>query len=221
MELYVYLDESGNFDFSNKQGASKWIIITSLSTTNPEEGLIDYYRLKHKLIKGNYDVSSFHATEDKQVIRNQFFSVIAGLSNARIDGLAIRKNRLTPEWRKKREFYPIMLEYLLKYVFHPSGLNSRRFEHIYIFLAKMQLAKREREPMIFGIKRFLRHRLSEIPFTVSLHSCESNPYLQMVDYCCWSLFVKRERNELRPYNRLLNLVKSDFDIFECGETNWY
>jgi hypothetical protein len=221
MELYIFLDESGNFDFSNNQGATKWLMLTSLSTTDPQEALLEYYTAKYELIRSGYDVSYFHATEDSQIVRNRFFTVISGLSIARVDGLAIRKNRLNPLWRAQKEFYPRMLKYLLQYVFHPFGMDANRFDHILIFLAKMQLPKGHKSPIIAGIKNFLKQNLVEIPFSVSLHSSESNPYLQIVDYCSWALYVNRERCESRPLNRISNLINSDFDIFEYGDREWY
>lgn len=221
MELYIYLDESGNFDFSNEQGATRWLVLTSLSTRNPQEGLLEYNNAKHELIRSGHDVSCFHASEDRQLIRDHFFNVISGLSTVRIDGLAIRKNRLNPPWRTQKEFYPRMLEYLLRYVFHTYGMDASQYEHIFIFLAKMQLPKGHRGPMIAWVKHFLNKNLGEVPFSIALHPCESNPYLQMVDYCCWALYVNRERGETRPLRQISNLVHSNFDIFEYGTRDWY
>lgn len=189
--------------------------------SDPQEGLLEYFKVKHKLIKIGYDISHFHAAEDQQVIRDQFFNVISVLSNVRVDGISIRKNRLNPPWRVQRVFYPRILEYLLRYVFHPYGMDASRYEYIYIFLSKMQLPKGQKGPMVAGIKHFLNNHLCGVPFSINLHQCESNPYLQFVDYCCWALYVNRERGETRPLEQISHLIKSDFDIFETGTKNWY
>lgn len=46
--LYVFIDESGNYDFS-PSGTGYWIL-TSLITDDIRPGLIELYDLKHKLI---------------------------------------------------------------------------------------------------------------------------------------------------------------------------
>jgi len=198
MILYIFLDESGNFDFSNSPGATEWFHLTSLSTTNPEKGLVEFYRAKHEFIISGQDIPCFHASEDKQAVRDR-----------------------TPNWRLQKIFYPKLLGYLLQYVFHPYGMNAAKFEHILVFLAKMQLPKGHREPMLASIKWFLKHNLGGVPFSLLLHSCDSHPYLQMVDYCCWAFHAKRERNEERPYQQIRHHVRSDFDIFASGYKDWY
>ena len=77
--LYVFIDESGNFDFSNGQGATEWLGLTSLTTTDASEGVMELYQVKHNLIETGYDVERFHATEDKQIVRDAVFPVLAGL----------------------------------------------------------------------------------------------------------------------------------------------
>ncbi len=221
MVLYIFLDESGNFDFSNKPGASEWLGLTSLSTTDPEEGLRSYFKTKYELLMKGHDVFCFHATEDSQIVRNKFLPVISSLRNARIDSLAIRKRRLHPTWRDLHVFYPCMMEYLFKYVFHPFGTNVSKFNHVLIFLARMQIPKGQMTPMMIGIKRFLKQHLHNVPYTIGLHPSISHPYLQMVDYCSWVLYIKRARKELRPWKEIKHLVKSDFDIFARGFKNWY
>jgi len=219
--LYVFLDESGNFDFADKPGASKWLILTSLITTDPREGLNELYQTKHDLIAQGHDIERFHATEDPQLVRDRVFAILQTFRNARVDSLAIRKNRLNPAWRDSREFYPRMLQYLLKYPFDPRGLDIRQFDKVLIFMDRVEEARRKREALIGGIKNFMKPTLGKVPYSVVMHQSASHLYLQVVDYCCWALYVKHERNELRPWQQIQDLVKSDFDIFAKGAQDWY
>jgi hypothetical protein len=221
MILYIFLDESGNFDFHERPGATEWLILTSLSTTDPEEGLIEYYRVRHELIDAGHDIACFHATEDLQEIRNQFFPVIAGLKKARVDGIAVAKRYLYPPWREMNQFYPRMMAYLLRYVFDPKGMDVAKFDKILIFLAKMTLPKGHRKALLSGIKHYLRHDINDVPFRILLHSSQSHPYLQMVDYCSWALYVNHDKSETRPLNEIRHIVHSDFDIFQHGQKRWY
>ncbi|MBI4233150.1 MAG: DUF3800 domain-containing protein [Chloroflexi bacterium] len=219
--LYVFLDEAGNFDFSNRPGATEWLTLTSLLTTQPTEGIAELYEAKHNLIDLGHEVEYFHATEDRQVVRDRVFSILANLTSARVDSLAIRKRRLHPDWRDPHQFYPRMLGYLLQYPFDPRGLDVSRFDKVFIFIDRVDLPRRKREALIGGIKRFLKSRLGAVPYMVLMHQSASHLYLQAVDYYSWALFVRRERNEERPWEQIRHRVTSDFDIFASGHRDWY
>ena len=219
--LYVFIDESGNFDFSNGQGATEWLGLTSLTTTDASEGVMELYQVKHNLIETGYDVERFHATEDKQIVRDAVFPVLAGLQNARVDHLAIRKRRLNPDWRRPERFYPAMIPFLLQSPFNAKGLDVQQFERIVIFMDKVQLPKRRLERMIGAIKIYLKPRLGAVPYSIHIHDSRSHLYLQATDYFCWAVSVRRERDERRPYDVIKHLVRNDFDIFERGHTDWY
>lgn len=219
--LFVFLDESGNFDFSNGSGATEWLTLTSLVTTDPSECVMELYQTKHDLIATGHSMEFFHATEDKQEVRDKVFPVLAKLSCARVDSLAIRKRRLFPDWREKEEFYPRMLAYLLKYPFDPRGLDVSRFSSVVIFMDVVDATKRQRNSLVAGVKQFLKPRLGGVTYSIHMHRSASHLYLQAVDYFCWAMSVKRERGEVRPYQTIKGLVKSDFDIFENGNKDWY
>lgn len=222
MNLYVYLDESGNFDFSTKKGATKWITLTSLSTTNPSENLSNYYDLRHQLYCDGFpDLHEFHATEDRQKVRDLFLPQILDLTSARIDSLAIEKRKLYPKYREHREFYPFAMHHLLKYVFDAQGMDVSRFNHIFVCLDKIKPPKGQMQAMIKGIKLYLGHICGSVPYTLVFVPSETHPYLQYVDYCCWSIYAKYERQERRPYSLIQPKIHSDFDIFSMGNKYHY
>ena len=106
MTLYVFLDESGNFDFSGNDGASQWYCLTSLATTDPEEGIQEYYALRHELYHdGQEEQHWFHATEDKQAIRDRFLPLVGALTSARVDCVAVEKRKLLPSLRESKISY--------------------------------------------------------------------------------------------------------------------
>ena len=73
MRAYVYGDESGNFDFSDQNGASRYFILTTIAVTDHsiEADLID---LGRQLAWERESLSSgFHATNVKQRVRDRGF----------------------------------------------------------------------------------------------------------------------------------------------------
>jgi hypothetical protein len=219
--LNVFLDESGNFDFSNNSGASEWLLLTSVATADPSEGVAELYAAKHALIAEGFELEYFHASEDRQAVRDKVFQVIRNMESLRIDGLAVRKRKLNPAWRVRHEFYPRMIEYLLRYTFHHLGVDVRQYDRVHLFMDKVQLPRREKEALFRGIKQFMARHLGGMPYQIMMHSSCAHLYLQVADYCCWALSVRRERNEGRPYEAIRRLVRSDYDIFASGSKNWY
>ena len=71
--IYLFIDESGNFDFSKK--GTKFFVLTSLVTSSPSFKRYALLNLKYKLLKLGINQEYFHATEDKQFIRDKVFSI--------------------------------------------------------------------------------------------------------------------------------------------------
>lgn len=109
--LYVFLDESGNLDFS--QSGTKFIL-TSLTKERPFEAYKPLTELKYDLVESNINIEYFHAAEDRQPVRNKVFDIIKNhLEGTRIDGLIIEKRKVEPALRVEHRFYPEKLGYLL------------------------------------------------------------------------------------------------------------
>lgn len=49
----------------------------------------------------------------------------------------------------------------------------------------------------------------------------SHPLLQVADYCCWAVAKKWKDGELRPYEKIRKAIKTEFDIFRTGTTEYY
>lgn len=222
MDLFVFLDESGNFDFSNNEGATRWYTLTSLTTTDPTEGLAAYYQLRHELYYSFSDTHHrFHATEDKQDVRNEFFKILRSLRSARIDCVAIDKPYLFPGYRPAEKFYPFVMRHLLEYVFNPKGFDVDRYDRVLVCADKPRMPKGQNHGLISSTKRYLKSRLKHGQYSMVFAPSESHPYLQFVDYASWSLWVKRTRDEVRPYQETKHMVRSDYDLFQRGTTKWY
>lgn len=75
--IYLYADESGNFDFSRKPSASKYFILTTVRIDNHAIG-DELTALRRELAWSGVDLHrEFHATEDLQTVRDRVFQVIA------------------------------------------------------------------------------------------------------------------------------------------------
>jgi hypothetical protein len=89
--LYIFIDESGNFDFSPM--GTKYFALTCISTLNPLENRINLLDLKYKLLRAGVDQEFFRASEDKQPVRDEVFHLIEELDDFEIDSVIAQKNK--------------------------------------------------------------------------------------------------------------------------------
>ena len=93
--LYLFIDESGNFDFSSR--GTKYFLLSSIATFRPslyKEKILDF---KYDLLKNGYDKECFHATEDEQVVRDKFFSFVEEMGeHLDVYSVIIQKNKANP-----------------------------------------------------------------------------------------------------------------------------
>ena len=75
--LYVFIDESGNFDFTPK--GTKYFVLTGFTTFDPITHREQLIKLRYQLLREGYDHEYFHASEDKQFIRDEVFRLLGSL----------------------------------------------------------------------------------------------------------------------------------------------
>jgi len=217
--LYIFIDESGNRDFS-KNGTGYWII-TSLTTESVEQGILELHQLKHTLIGNGLDIECFHASEDRQAVRDKVFDVLRRLRGIRVDSVVVRKRMLEPVLRPMTNLYPKMLQDLLQNLFDSPDLDIRKFGRVVIFFDRAGSRRTEKEELVKVIKHYINLRFKGIPYQICMHQSASHPYLQMVDYFSWALYVKWERSEARPYDAISHLVRSELDVLKDCLVEWY
>ena len=217
--LYVFVDVSGNYDFSAT--GTKYIVLTSVMCTDICPGVLELYKLKHNMIDQGVDIEYFHAAEDRQVVRNGVFNVIAGLTGLRIDSVVVDKRKTAPNIRPRNIFYPKMVEYLLRYPFDSRGIDVGSFDKVFIFMDREGSRSSEKNALVKAVKLSLSRHLGKVPYVICMHSSISHYYLQIVDYCSWAIYVKHERQECRPYINIQSLITSEFAIFAQVDVTWY
>jgi hypothetical protein len=215
--LYIFLDESGNLDFSAK--GTKYFILCSVTKERPFNAYKDLCDLKYDLIESGHEIEMFHATEDRQAVRNQVFQIISRhLNGVRIDALIVEKRKTYPSWHSVEVFYPKMLAYLIRYIF--KGCKAEDFKEVIVITDQIPHQKK-RQAIIKGIKLTLAEMLPTKNYRVLHHDSKSCFDLQIADYCTWAIYKKWDSGETRPYQIIHSAVESEFDIFSKGEECFY
>lgn len=176
--------------------------------------------LKFDLLERGFDVECFHCTTDKQAIRDRVFDVIkASLPQLRIDSVIVRKRRTAPKVRDDMRFYPEMLGYLLRYILHPC--NTGKWSDLIVITDRLPLNKK-RQAIRKAIQQTLVKMLpNTVPYRILHHDSKSCCGLQIADYCNWAIFRKWESGDQRSYAYIQRAIRSEFDVFRNGHTDWY
>ena len=224
--LFIFIDESGNFDFS--PNGTKYFSISAISTLDPlgKEGL---EKIKYNLMKKGNDVEYFHATEDAQFVRDIIYNFIKNLEDIKIDSVIIQKNKANPSLyipEKKKmskkgkgyKLYIIALRTLLKYIFERYE-NSENIDLVVVTLSSI-FDKNKQGLIKMVIKKYLKQEFQK-PFFLYFHECRSDKNTQIADYCSWAIHKKWTDGEMRPYSAIQNKIRSEFDVFGIGESVYY
>ncbi len=225
--LFLYLDESGNYVFSKK--GSEHLIFTALSSNNPFKLHYALCEMEKKLRKANImkaDAKCFHATEDKQAVRDGVFKVLRRCNNFTVDSIIVEKSKTNPSLREETKLYIKIYHHLLTYIFQ----RRTKDEKILIYFDAAPI-KKKRHDFEKGVKEALSKILhkerigKEIIYSIQYLPISSSYGLQAVDYCAWAL-KKRwgdwgEKIDSRPYNCISRKVNSEHEIFKTGTTKYY
>ncbi len=203
--LYVFLDEGGNLDFSNT--GTKYFVITALSKERPFEAYKHLNDLKYDLVERGVEIEYFHASENKQDVRDSVFAVIdAHLDQTRIDCLVIDKSKVREDLQGEEKFYPEMLGHLLEVVVRNYDLKA--FSQVIVFTDTIPV-QRKRRSIEKTIKRSLGSRLpAALKYRICHHNSKSNYDLQIVDYCNWAVY-RKQGGDKRSYEIIKRVVRTE------------
>lgn len=214
--LYVFVDESGNLDFTPR--GTKYFVLSAVTAINPIESSNKLQQLKYDLLaegSGGGEFQCFHASEDKQPVRDKVFSCISKMDSIKINYIIAEKRRTHPKYHNSN-FYGLLGSALTKYLL----LKYEKSEYDKIIVVFDQiLTKNEQSSFLKQVKPALK----EIgkPYAIYFHRTMSDFNGQIADYCAWAKYVELEKGELRPMKELGDIKKEIFDIFNKGNAYYY
>lgn len=204
---YIFLDESGNFDFS--ASGTRYLVLTSVGMRRPfpaSDRLDDY---KYECIEQGTDIEYFHCYDDRKNVRNAVFDVIAAhLDSLRIHCLVVEKAITDPALRETARLYPWMLGCLLRRALH-AELHAGADEVIVITDTIPVNKKRKAVEKSIQLAA-ARKQLPKLKYRILHHQSRSHCGLQIADYCCWAIFRKWQTGEHTWYDRIRPAVRGEF-----------
>lgn len=208
--LFLFIDESGNFDFSSK--GTKHFVMAGVAALAPLSSAASIQSLRYRLLAEGIDIEGFHASEDSQHVRNEVFHTLESISNIKAHAIYAEKKLALPSLQTPEQMHSLLGKALVKYAIKAYAKDD--YDSVVVVFDKA-LTSKQRGVFHSIVKPELKTLGN--PFHIYFHQMLSDSNGQIADYVSWSKFVQLERAEHRPWQALMNSVHpTDFNIFRNG-----
>lgn len=218
--VYVFSDESGNFDFSRNRGASRYFALgtITLKDNGPRALRADLLQLRIDLAWRNLGLDScFHATDDLQVIRDEVFGLLVS-QPIRVDVTILEKSKAEPHTRVDE---PTFLRYAWYYHFRYVLKQVRSVGDELMIVAAEIGTKKRRAAYRRALEEVIRQTAWHLPHRVAFWPSFSDPCLQAADYSLWAVFRSWEHGDERSRKLIKHRIASEYDLWAQGARHYY
>lgn len=219
---YLFSDESGDLQCRHDpKNVSKYFAVGTLVVTEEQLKRLRWalLALRDELAWGSQGLdSAFHATNDRQNVRDAVFAVLTAL-DYRFDVTLIEKSKALPKIRPDE---PTLFKYAWYYHlrYHASQVFGDGDE-VLIVAAELG-TKKKRQAFRGAIEDVMTQCLPyRVKRTLAFWRDESDVALQAVDYLTWAVTRFYERGDRRSYDLIAHKINTTYDLFKLGNTHYY
>jgi hypothetical protein len=214
---YVFADESGDFNFSRHQSASRYFILATVTVPDCSLGQALLELRRELAWEGQGLDTEFHATQDLQAIRDRVFPLLMA-HPFRLDVTLLEKAKAKPSIRPTEpRFYQYAWYLHWKYV-APRVISKN--DEVLVVSASVG-TKKQRAAFRAAVLDVAAQFTPAARFQVACWSAASEPCLQVVDYCAWAVQRYREAGDDRSYKIIRPRIASEFAPFAVGTVTYY
>lgn len=216
---HVFADEAGDFEFARKHGASKYFYLVTVTMDDCEVGH-DLVRLRRDLAWNGAELGDyFHASADKQEVRDAVFETIRGHS-FKVQATIMEKSKAQLQVRETRpRFYKYGWFYHFKF---GTRRALRGADEMMIVTASLG-TKKERTAFEYAVKDVLRQTVPHLRYVPNFCPASVDPCLCVVDYCAWAIqrYWESGKRDRRSYDLIAAHIEYEFDLWERGTVHHY
>ena len=216
-EQFFFADEAGCFTFNRGLNVSKYFILCTISCEDCSFSS-DLIALRRRLAFDGFELGDyFHATSDKQAVRDKVFSLLIACA-FKIQATIMEKSKALPRIRANQpEFYKYGWFFHFKHGVKNVILPDKKT----LVTAASLGTKKERRSFENSVNSVLTQTLQKIPWKVDFPPAGSDPCVQAADYCAWAIQRKWEKNDLRSYELIKHKITYEFDLWSHGTKHHY
>lgn len=214
-DRFVFADEAGNFDFSHNSGASRYFILTTVTMGDCRTGDALAHLRRDLTWQGINLPKPFHATEDTPAVRATVFDLLMR-SPIRVDATVLENRKAEPHLQNDLGLYKMGWFLHFKYV---APLVATSQDRLLVVAASLGTRKTRR---LFGdaVDDVVR-QVSPARHRVAFWTADSDPCIQVADYCSWAVQQSWERGDSSFLNLPGDKVATNKDIWATGTTYHY
>ena len=215
---YVFADEAGDFAFTREGRASRYFILCTM--TVDDCGLGErLLRLRKELAWLGQPVGDcFHATEDKQAVRDAVFGILSSEPIA-IECTILEKSKAMAHIRATHErFY----QYAWYYQFKGARGKILGDANEMLVTAASIGTKKSRTRFESGIHDVMnQHYGARVTWKTDHCPAIADPCLQAADYCTWAIQRRWERGDTRSYDLIKHAIRHEYETWRHGTRHYY
>lgn len=212
--IYVFIDESGNLDFSDK--GTDYFVLSAFITNDPMNCGHALNALTYEfLARGFGDQIPFHATENSEGTRKRVMGAMCpSTHDCWAHSIYADKHLAHPSKHSPEVFYALLGKALGKYLLNGMGSVNEPI----VLMFDSALTSKQQAAFLKAVKPSLNalHVRYQILFRPVKHDVNG----QIADYFAWSLFRKLERND-PTWLDSLPITHTRFNIFQYGHTRYW
>jgi hypothetical protein len=217
---FIFADEAGDFEFSRKPNVSKYFIVCAMKTESCDLGH-DLLRLRRDLLWDGVPIPDyFHATADKQYVRDRVFEVL-NAHEFEIYAQVLEKSKAQSQIRETRHrFYKHAWYYLFKHTM-PRIVRSVD-DQLMVTTASIGVKKGQAD-FSSAVLEVLKQtqQIDSGSWRTTFCSSASDPCLQAADYCTWAIQRRWERGDPRSYDLIKHKIKYEFELWRHSGKHYY
>lgn len=215
--VYVFSDEAGCLTFKRDTRASRYFLVctVTLDSCTIGDGLLN---LRRDMVWRGLPVGEeFHASEDRQEVRNEVFAYI-GNQDFRADATLLEKSKCAPEIRSRPEFF-------YKHAWHhhfvqvgPEILPDVEEAHI---TAAALGTRKGQAVYTAAVNDVCQQAIRHTTWRTCFPRAVAEPCLQVADYCAWAILRKWERGDERSYDLIRPKIRTETDLWQTETIHYF
>lgn len=211
--LYVFIDESGNLDFSGR--GTNHYVMSAYMTSDPIGCGRSISSLTYEfLARGLDDQVPFHATTNSVGTRKRVVGSLCSHGHCWVHSIYADKHLAHPSKHRPEVFYSLIGGALAKYL-----LKALAPDHDPVVLMfDSALSARQRGAFLRAVKPVLNQIGRR--YWITFKPVREDPNGQIADFYAWSLFRSLEAGD-GSWLSVLPGPRTEFDLFQSGHTKYW
>lgn len=210
--MHVFSDEGGDLTFKPPgKGISRYFMIGTVAMEDCAIG-VELLDLRRDLAWRGIQLDQFHATSDKQRVRDRVFDLIAK-TDLRYDVTILDKRKAFPRISAD-PLYCYKLAWFLHFKYVAPAIVGP-LDELLVVASALQIKKKK--ALVHSAVRSVVNQVSPtVVFHTAFSPTMSDPCLQVADYITWAIQRKYEMGDDRSYDLVSHLVSTEFEPWING-----